>query len=115
MKFKIREGFLAQVVEIIDLGEGRTQPQTQTFYPGKPVELTAQQAREHAHKLEPVDKEAKDFLVSLHVAPPESGVQVDIDAIVAEKVAAAQADVDALVAAKVAAALAAAGIKPAAA
>ncbi len=103
MKFKVREGFLADVTEVIDLGNGNTQTQVQTFYGGKVVDLTAEQAREHAHKLEPVDKEATKFLESLHVAGPAAGVQVDIDALVAAKVS---DQLEAAVAKAVAAALA---------
>ena len=91
MKFKIREGFVAHVIERVEVGDDKFEMQTQTFYPGKPVELTAEQAAEHAHKLEPVDKSASDFLQSRHVPGPESSVQVDIDKLVAEKVAAAVA------------------------
>ena len=91
MKFKIREGFVANVSDRVEVAEDKFETQTQTFYPGKTIELTAEQAREHSHKLEPVDKAASDFLQSLHIPGPESSVQVDIDKLVAEKVAAAVA------------------------
>ena len=91
MKFKIREGFVAHISDRVQVGEDKFETQTQTFYPGKAIELSAEQATDHAHKLEPVDKAATDFLASLYVPGPEASVQVDIDKLVAEKVAAAVA------------------------
>jgi len=91
MKFKIRDGFVAHVSEKIEIEEGKFETQVQTFYGGKVVDLSAEQAQDHAHKLEPLDKAATEFLVSRHVPGPEKSVQIDIDALVSTKVAEALA------------------------
>lgn len=72
MQFKVRDGFAIHLVTMIEIEEGTFQKQENQFYGGQVVELTPQQAEEHAHKLEAFkDKTADAFLASkvLPVAP----------------------------------------------
>lgn len=79
MKFKIRDSMVVHLVTLVDLGDGKTQPQEASFYGGQTVDLTAEQAADHAHKLEPassgtgksatVDKDAEAFLAGYVAAP----------------------------------------------
>ena len=73
MRFKVREGFVVhhrRLVEVPGLVEGETTVEIQesSFYAKQIVEFDADEAREHVHKLEPFDKEAKAWLESLAVA-----------------------------------------------
>lgn len=75
MKFKVRKGFVvhySKVVEIpSDFGDDpRRETQTQTFWEGQQLNLTAPEADEHLHKLEAVDKEASAYLDSRAVPTP---------------------------------------------
>lgn len=64
MKFQIREGFVAQIATRIDLGEGKTEVQVNSYFGGQTCDLTAEQAEMHAHKLEPKDKQAEAWLAA---------------------------------------------------
>ena len=73
MRFKVREGFVVhhrRLVEVPGLVEGETTVEIQesSFYAKQIVEFDADEAREHVHKLEPFDKEAKAWLESLAVS-----------------------------------------------
>jgi len=70
MKFTIREGFVAKLVNKVDLGEGKFDYQEVNLYPGPTVDLTAEQAEAHAHKLEPRDKAAETFLAAKVLQQP---------------------------------------------
>ena len=69
MKFKIRKQFFVQ------LGEQRRALE------GETVDLTADQARKEAHKLEALDADATAFLDSLTLRPAPATSQVDPQAI----------------------------------
>ena len=62
MKFKIRDGFVVRLAAMIDLGDGKKEIQETVHYGGQVADLDAQQAHDHAHKLEPMDKAATAFL-----------------------------------------------------
>ena len=97
MKFKIRDGFVVKIVNLVDVGEGQPkQAQEVNYYAGQVCDLTEQQAKDHAHKLEPfvdakgkVDADAAAFLDELVVVSPPPPTNADIDRLVAEKVTAA--------------------------
>lgn len=76
MKFKVREGFVVKTITKVDLGNDKFEFQENTTYAGQVVDLTAEQAAEHAHKLEPapagkgaVDKDAEAYLAGLSLTP----------------------------------------------
>ena len=66
MRFKVREGFAIHFTRLVDIpglnGEFVQEVQTSSYYAGQVVEFTADEAQEHAHKLEPFDKDAKAWL-----------------------------------------------------
>jgi hypothetical protein len=71
-KFKVRDGFVVKTVTRVDLGNDKFENQENTTYAGQIVELTTEQASDHAHKLEPapagkgsVDKDAETYLGGL--------------------------------------------------
>ena len=95
MKFKIREGFVVHLEKILDVGGARTTV-TQPIFAGETADFTPEQAADHLHKLEPLDKDASKFA----------------DAAVVDVPTPAAAPVDqAALAAAIAATLAAMGIK----
>ena len=73
MRFKVREGFvihhrrLVKVPGLVD-GEETIEVQVSSYYAKQVVDFDPDEAREHAHKLEPFDKEAKAWLEGLAVA-----------------------------------------------
>lgn len=69
-KFRIREGFIVQVVNKVDLGDGQTENQVSTYYGKQVCDLSAEQADDHFHKLEPVDSKAEAYLESKVVPTP---------------------------------------------
>lgn len=62
MKFQVREGFVAAVSTKVDIGDGKHEIQTNTYFGGQICDLSAEQAELHAQKLEPKDKAATEFL-----------------------------------------------------
>lgn len=62
MKFKIRDGFICKFVTKVDLGNGTSEQQENTVFGGQTVDLDADSAELHVHKLEPLDKQASAFL-----------------------------------------------------
>ncbi len=74
MKFQVREGFVVEVSEQVEIAPDKFQTQTQTFYGGKYVELNEEQASLHLHKLEPIDKTAVAFATSKHTPDPKSTI-----------------------------------------
>lgn len=62
MKFKVREGYVVRIVRIIDLGNDKTDKQEITAYGGQTIDLSEDEANEHAHKLEALDKPATALL-----------------------------------------------------
>jgi|APMI01.1.fsa_nt_gi hypothetical protein len=99
MRFKVREGFAIHFSRLVDIpglgGEVVQEVQTNSYYAGQVVEFTADEALDHAHKLEPFDKDAKAWLESRAVAvapPPTAGIDpATLADIVAKAVAAAVA------------------------
>jgi len=94
MKFKVRKGFVVHFARVVELpggpdGEPRREIQTQTFWEGQTVVMEPQEAKEHLHKLEAVDKEASVYLDSRAVpiaAPAQTVNQAALGAAVAEAV-----------------------------
>jgi hypothetical protein len=74
MKFQVRDGFVVEVSEQVEVAPDKFQTQTQTFYGGKYVDLTEEQATDHLHKLEPVDKTAVAFAASKHTPDPKASI-----------------------------------------
>lgn len=99
MRFKVREGFAIHFSRLVDIpglgGEVIQEQQTNSYYAGQLVEFATEEALDHAHKLEPFDKEAKAWLESRAVAiapPPVAGIDpATLADIVAKAVAAAVA------------------------
>ncbi len=69
-KFRVREGFIVQVINKVDLGDGQTENQVSTYYGKQICDLSAEQADEHIHKLEPVDAKAEAYLDAKVVPTP---------------------------------------------
>jgi Tfp pilus assembly PilM family ATPase len=74
MKFQVRDGFVVEVSEQVEIGPDKFQTQIQTFYGGKQVELNEEQATVHIHKLEPLDKAAVAFAASKHTPDPKNSI-----------------------------------------
>lgn len=74
MKFQVRDGFVVEIVTLVDLGDGKTQTQTNTYYGKQICDLDQAQADRHFHKLEPKSKEAEAYLDSkvMPVAPGQA-------------------------------------------
>lgn len=79
MKFQVRDGFVCKLVTKIDLGDGKTEQQENTIFAGQTVDMTAEQAELHAHKLEPKDAKAEAFLAA-KVMPAAPGAAVGLTA-----------------------------------
>lgn len=109
MKFTVRDGFVVNFVERqkqVIAGKEQMVEREYNVYPGDdPAELSEEQARAHAHKLEGADKDGKKFLEGLVRDPSTSQAEPSIPV----------SQVADLVAAEMAKALAAAGVKPPAA
>ena len=71
MKFLVREGFVCHLINRIEIGDGKFQDQEINYYGGQVCDLTAEQAADHAHKLEPKDAKATEYLESLHPVPSD--------------------------------------------
>jgi ribosomal protein S9 len=104
MKFKVRNDFVVhhtRLVVVMVNGEEQKQPQTNSYYGGQTVEFeTAEEALDHIHKLEPLDKEAQKLCAD-QVAPvttPVEGGGINQEALanaIAEGVARAMAAIQA--------------------
>lgn len=79
MKFQVRDGFVAAITTLVEIGDGRTEAQTNTYFGGQLCDLTAEQADQHAQKLEPKDKAATEFLAS-KVAPQSASAALGLSA-----------------------------------
>lgn len=81
MKFKVRDGFVVRITTKIEIAEGKFELQENSYHGGQLCDLTAEQAGQHAHKLEPLakdrDKASEDFLAS-KVLPSDAGAQLGI-------------------------------------
>lgn len=77
MKFEVRDGFVVRVIRRIDLGNDKFQDQEITAYGGQVIDLTADEANDHGHKLAPLDK-AATALLEAKVRPADTGTEVDM-------------------------------------
>jgi len=90
MKFKIREGMVVHLRTKVEIADDKFDYQDTSHFAGQVVDLTEDQAREHAHKLEPapigkgsVDKEAEAFLASfLPPAATPVGISAEQQALI---------------------------------
>lgn len=102
-KFTVRDGFVVAFTDQVKQGD-KTVARDYSFHPEDgAIDLDEAHARDHAHKLEGVDKAGIALLAGLVRQPDVVAPTVPL------------ADVQAMIAAGVAAALQQAGIKPAAA
>jgi hypothetical protein len=86
MKFTVREGFVVAYTDRLKNGD-KVVERDYTFYPEDgAVDLDAEHAAAHAHKLEGVDKPAQAFLEKLYVATPEPVAPTDLQSIIAAAV-----------------------------
>jgi hypothetical protein len=119
MKFKIRDGFVLKRVDYVTVDD-ETQEREMKNYAGETVDLSAEQATEHLHQLEPVDKAAIAFVESRFVPSAEvsqlvGGIGPDIQAFIQKSITdGIQAGVTAALAAAQAQVPAAAASTPAA-
>ncbi len=84
MKFKVRDGMVVHLRTKVDLGNEKFEYQETSIYAGQVVDLTAEQATDHAHKLEPapngktVDKDAEAFLAG-YAAPAAAPIGISAE------------------------------------
>jgi hypothetical protein len=94
MKFQVREGYVVRLVNRVEVSENTFQDQEVNYYATQVCDLTPAQADLHAHKLEPKDKAASDYLEG-KITPVSAAVStvpaIDVQAIVAAAVTAALA------------------------
>ena len=90
MKFQVRDGFIVKLINKIDLGNDRFEYQDQAVYGNQVVDLGEEDALNHAHKLEPKDKDATAFLAKITRTPQadDFALQALIAKAVDERVAA---------------------------
>lgn len=72
MKFTVRDGFVIHDTKLVEI-QGKQQEQTNSYYEGQTVDFDEATAMQHAHKLEPEEKSAKDFLAKKY--PPIAEAQ----------------------------------------
>lgn len=72
MKFKVRDGFVVNRIDRVTLPDDSIVERTTNAYAGETLDLTADQAKEHLHQLEPIDREAKAFVESRFVPVSEA-------------------------------------------
>lgn len=77
MKFKVREGFVVKLQNVIDLGDNRKEVQETTHFAGQSIDVDVDVADLHAHKLEPLDKAATAYL-DAQVLPVSQASQLGI-------------------------------------
>lgn len=90
-KFKVREGFVLKRVDYVKV-EDRIEERQLTAYPGETVDLTTEQALEHLHQVEPVDKDAIKFVEARFVPSAEltsvaGGISADVSAYIKQAIA----------------------------
>lgn len=71
MKFTVRQGFVVHDRKVVVVANN-PQVQETSYYEGQQVEFDAAEADEHLHKLEPIDKAAREYVESKHpvIVPP---------------------------------------------
>lgn len=77
MKVQVRDGFVVRYNVKVDLGDGKTESQEMTLYAAQKADLPADIVDQHAHKLEPADKAAADYLAA-KVAPQQPGAELGL-------------------------------------
>ena len=92
MKFKVRDGFVLKRVDYEKSDDGSVLERTTSAYSGDTIDLSAEQALEHLHQLEPVDKEAKAlvesrFVPSAALTSVAGGVGADVSAAIQQAIA----------------------------
>ncbi|MEY8688330.1 MAG: hypothetical protein AB9M53_00440 [Leptothrix sp. (in: b-proteobacteria)] len=91
MKFKVRDGFVVRIVSPVDLGNGRTEQQENSFFAGQLVDMDAATAELHAHKIEPQDKQSAAFMDAKPlVSTPASTIGVTPETLALAKAMAAE-------------------------
>lgn len=83
MKFTVREGFVVHhttVVEVVQNGKPTLQEQSSSYWEGQTVDLEADEARLHAHKLAPADKAATAWMDGLVLSNVQAQSTPGIDA-----------------------------------
>jgi hypothetical protein len=86
MRFKVREGFAVHISRLVEIpglgGEVVTELQNSSHYAGQVAEISADEAIDHLHKLEPFDKEALAWLKAraVVVADPVPAAASALDA-----------------------------------
>ena len=91
MKFTVRPDFVVHHVtrvETMQNGQTVMQEQSNSYWGGQTVDFDADEALQHAHKLEPADKDARKFLDSMVLA----NAQASASGVDAATLAAAIAD-----------------------
>lgn len=78
MKFKVRTGFMVHVVERKKV-EGKILETSNSFHGDEEVDFDEATAKEHLHKLEPLDKKAADFAQKSHVSASSPTPAAPID------------------------------------
>ena len=89
MKFKVRDGFVVNRVDIVTLPDGSIVERTTNAYSGEVLDLSADQALGHLHQLEPVDREATKLAESRFVpdslaSQVSAGLSFDVQTAIAE-------------------------------
>lgn len=87
MKFQVRDGFVVRLMTVVDLGDGKTETQENSYFGNQLVEMSAAQADEHAHKLEPKDRIATEYLAGKVLQSPNAvptGITPEASALIAE-------------------------------
>ncbi len=85
MKFNVRPGFVVHHVTYVEVQQnGNTvrQEQQNSYWEGQTVDFTADEARQHLHKLEPADKAATAFLEGQVLSNVQAQASPAIDATV---------------------------------
>jgi hypothetical protein len=70
MKFQVRADFVVRIINKVDLGDGKFDLQENSFFGGQMLDIPAEQADLHAHKLEPKDKAAEAYLAAKTAPQP---------------------------------------------
>lgn len=84
MKFVVREGFVVKLLNKVEIEDGKFQVQEVNIYGNQTADLTAEQATEHAHKLQAKDDKALAFLESKHAvisAPVSQPISPEVQAL----------------------------------
>lgn len=73
MKFQVREGYVVRFPRSVQIAEDQVQLQEVIAFAGQVLDLDADEAHQHAHKLEPKDAKGEQLL-SAKVLPSSAPV-----------------------------------------